>query len=200
MDLKEKVKIINEMRSKNYLSISPRCIQNASALVNNYESLDLYEKMDENSKKFADEEIVDLITSANNNANGKSLTEASFYLVFCGDFNDIKDNIAPKDFILENKNNIVAVYQYVTSSYKRNFFVGFNQSETIYNYGYIYLNLGKVIDMLSENKIKVEIDDSVNRYAPLSYDDDRATKFIFSYSLEKEEEKGYQISKKKEKK
>ena len=51
MTLDEKVKIIEEGKEKDYLFISPRIIKPGAKLVENYETLNLYEKMAENTKK-----------------------------------------------------------------------------------------------------------------------------------------------------
>ena len=45
MTLDEKVKIIEEGKEKDYLFISPRIIKPGAKLVENYETLNLYEKM-----------------------------------------------------------------------------------------------------------------------------------------------------------
>ena len=53
MTLEEKAKFIEESKEKNYLFISPRIIKGGATLVDSYEALELYESMDENTKKFA---------------------------------------------------------------------------------------------------------------------------------------------------
>lgn len=51
MTLEEKAKFIEESKEKNYLFISPRIIKGGATLVGSYETLELYESMDENTKK-----------------------------------------------------------------------------------------------------------------------------------------------------
>lgn len=104
---------------------------------------------------------------------------------------------SPIDFIMKNKERIVAVYRYVKSTEQREFFVGFAQSETIYNYGYLYLSLTKLLEEFEKNDVKYEIDTTVDRFAPAMYRDDTATRFVISYSPEKEieSEKGHQLNK-----
>ena len=62
MTLEEKAKFIEESKEKNYLFISPKIIKGGATLVGSYEALELYENMDENTKKFAEKEIVNLIS------------------------------------------------------------------------------------------------------------------------------------------
>lgn len=158
MTLEEKAKFIEEIKEKNYLFISPRIIQGGATLVGSYEALELYESMDENTKKFAEKEIVNLISSANY-SNEEASNYLNFNLVFCGDSDDLPDDMgSPIDFIMKNKERIVAVYRYVKSTEERDFFVGFAQSETIDNYGYLYLSLAKLLEEFEKNNVKYEID------------------------------------------
>ena len=199
MTLEEKAKFIKESKEKNYLFISPRIIQGGATLVGSYEALELYESMDENTKKFAEKEIVNLISSAN--YNDKEAKEyLNFNLIFCGDFDDLPNDMGSTiDFIMKNKERIVAVYRYVKSTEQRAFFVGFAQSETIYNYGYLYLSLAKLLEEFENNNVRYEIDTNVDRFTSSVYRDDTATKFVISYSSKKEieSEKGHQLKKTK---
>lgn len=194
MTLEEKAKFIEKSKEKNYLFISPRIIRGGATLVGSYETLELYESMDENTKKFAEKEIVNLISSANYNAKDY----LNFNLIFCGDFDDLPNDMgSPIDFIMKNKERIVAVYRYVKSTEQREFFVGFAQSETIYNYGYLYLSLAKLLEEFEKNNVKYEIDTTQDRFTPALYRDDAATRFAISYSPKKEieSEKGHQLKK-----
>ncbi len=197
MTLEEKAKFIEESKDKNYLFISPRIIQGGATLVGSYEALKLYESMDENTKKFAEKEIVNLISNANYN-NEEAKDYLNFNLVFCGDFDDLPNDMGSLiDFIMKNKEKIVAVYRYVKSTEQREFFVGFAQSETIYNYGYLYLSLAKLLEEFEKNNVKYEIDPTEDRFTPALYRDDTATRFVISYSPKKEieSEKGHQLKK-----
>lgn len=197
MTLEEKAKFIEESKEKNYLFISPRTIQGGATLVGSYEALELYESMDENTKKFTEKEIVNLISNAN--YNDKEVNKyLKFNLIFCGDFDDLPNDMgSPIDFIMNNKERIVAVYRYVKSTEQREFFVGFAQSETIYNYSYLYLSLAKLLEQFEKNNVKCEIDTTVDKFAPAMYRDDTATNFVISYSPKKEieSEKGQQLKK-----
>ena len=186
MTLEEKAKFIEESKEKNYLFISPKIIKGGATLVGSYEALELYENMDENTKKFAEKEIVNLISNANYN-NKEEKNYLNFNLVFCGDFDDLPNDVgSPIDFIMKNKERIVAVYRYVKSTEERDFFIGFSQSETIYNYGYLYLSLAKLLE-----------DTTQDRFTPALYRDEAATRFAISYSPKKEieSEKGHQLKK-----
>lgn len=197
MTLEEKAKFIKESKEKNYLFISPRIIQGGATLVGSYEALELYESMDDNTAKFAEKEIVNLISNANHN-NEEAKNYLNFNLVFCGDFDDLPNDMgSPTDFIMKNKERIVAVYRYVKNTEQREFFVGFAQSETIYNYGYLYLSLAKLLEEFEKNNVKYEIDTTEDRFTPALYRDDTATRFAISYSPKKEieSEKGHQLKK-----
>ena len=175
MTLEEKAKFIEESKEKNYLFISPKIIKGGATLVGSYEALELYENMDENTKKFAEKEIVNLISNANYN-NKEEKKYLNFNLVFCGDFDDLPNNMgSPIDFIMKNKERIVAVYRYVKSTEERDFFIGFSQSETIYNYGYLYLSLAKLLEEFEKNNVKYEIDTTQDRFTPALYRDEAAT-------------------------
>ncbi len=197
MALEEKIKFIEESKEKNYLYISPRIIKGGATLVSSYETLELYRNMDDNTSNFAKKEIVNLISKANYN-NDEAKSYLDFNLIFCGDFNDLPNDInSPIDFIMNNKEKIVAVYKYVKDTEEREFFIGFKQTETIYKYGYLYLNLAKLLEEFAKNNIKYEIDTKTDKYTPSLYRDDTSTKFVISYSLENklDSEKGHQLKK-----
>lgn len=199
MTLEEKAKFIEESRKKNYLFVSPRIIQGGAILVGSYEALELYERMDENTAKFAEKVIVNLISNANYN-NEEAKNYLYFNLVFCGDFDDLPNDMgSPIDFIMKNKERIVAVYRYSKNNEIREFFVGFTQSETIHNYGYLYLHLARLLEEFEKNNVKYEVDVIEDRSTPAIYRDDTYTKFVVSYSPKKEieSEKGHQLKKAK---
>ena len=199
MTLEEKAKFIEESKKKNYLFVSPRIIRGGAKLVDSYEALELYQNMAENTKKFAEKEIVNLISSANS-SDKETNKYLKFSLVFCGDFDDLPNNIgSPIDFIMNNKDKIIAVYRYVKSTEEREFFEGFAQSETIYNYGYLYLSLARLLEEFEENNVKCEVDTAVDRFGPAMYSDDASTNFVISYSPKKLplDEKGTQFKKTK---
>ena len=195
MNLEEKKEFIKVSKEKNYLYISPRIIKGGATLVDNYETLELYENMDDNTSKFAEKEIVNLISNANDN-NKEVKNYLDFNLIFCGDFNDLPNDMGNAiDFIMNNKERIVAVYRYIKDIEQRNFFVGFPQTENNYKYGYLYLNLAKLLEEFDKNNIKYEIDTTVDRYTPSLYRDDASTKFVISYNLEKDNKKRHQLKK-----
>lgn len=197
MTLEEKLKFIEENKKKKYLYVSPRCIQGGATLVGSYEALELYNDMAENTKKFLEKEIANLISNAN--YNNKEVEESlNFSLIFCGDFDDLPNNIgSPIDFIIKNKKRIVAIYRYVNSTERREVFVGFSQSKTLYNYGYLYLNLETLLEEFEKNNIKYKIDSTEDRFIPAMYRDEKITNFVISYNQKKEieNEEGHQLKK-----
>lgn len=200
MTIAEKTKIIEESKEKNYLYISPRIIKGGATLISSYETLELYESMNDNTKKIAEKETVNLISKADcENQEAKSYLD--FNLVFCGDFDDLPKNMgSPTDFIMNNRDRIVAVYKYVTGTETRNFFVGFNQTETINKYGYLYLDLDKLLKVFENNNVNFEIQTNVDRYTPSINRDDSSTRFIISYTPKKEMESDKEFQLKKIKK
>lgn len=186
MTLEEKTKFIEENKEKNYLLISPRMIRGGATLVKDYKTLELYESMDDNTSKFAEKEIINLISDANYK-NEEAKSYLNFNLIFCGGFNDLPNDMGnTTDFIINNKKRIVAVYRYVKGTEEREFFVGFAQTETIYKYGYLYLSLEKLLEEFDKYNIEYKIDTTVDRYTPSLYGDNTSTKFVISYSPKKE--------------
>ena len=76
-------------------------------------------------------------------------------------------------------------------------FVGFSQSKTLYNYGYLYLNLETLLDEFEKNNIKYKIDSTEDRFIPAMYRDEKITNFVISYNPKKEieNEEGHQLKK-----
>lgn len=183
MTLEEKEKFIEESKEKNYLLISPKFIEGGATLVGSYKDLELYENMEYNTIKFAEKEIGNLISSANYN-NEEVTSYLNFDLIFCGDFDDLPNDIdSLADFIMKNKERFVAVYRYVKSTKQRELFIGFAQSETVYNYGYLYLSLTKLLEEFEKNNVKYDIiDTSEDRFTPALYRNGTSTGFVISYS------------------
>lgn len=187
MTIEEKIHFIKEQKEKNYLQICPNMIQGGVTLVNNFETLELYENMDMNTMKFAEEQIVNLISNAKDNGEIKKYLDLSF--VFCGNFDELQKNEKiSKNLLIDCSEKIVAVYRYVKSTERRSFFIGFEQHETINNYGYLYLNFKLLLDELKKNNIKYNIDIDTEMYNPYSYGEKRF-KFVMIYSKEKDIEK-----------
>ena len=181
MTIKEKVNKINEYKNKNYLFVSPRIVISDAKIVYDYESLELFENMEENTIKFAEREIVNLMTNAEN--ENKSL---KLNLIFDGDFDELPSiHNSILNFILNNKERFIAVYQYIKEIQEKEFFLGFNQVERINKYDYIYLDYAKLFKIFEENNINYNIDLSINEYT----DKDQATKFNLSYCPIKEKVK-----------
>ncbi len=186
MTLDERKRRIMELRNKFNIYISPRMIQRGTSLVHDSDSLTLFEKMDENTRQFAEKTILDLYSASRGNENeAQSLLKVS--LVFDGDFSEFMDKIGPiEDFIINNKEKFIAVYKYVKSTEEITDYIGFFHTETIYNYGSIYLNFAKLLDFFDENDITYRIDLSIDRYTPSASRDDTITNFVLKYNPKKE--------------
>lgn len=162
-------------KGKNFLFISPKIIRGGARLIDSDKDEELYENMNDNTLKFAEEVIYQLITDANN--KDESNRYFNFNLIFCGDFNDLDSDIEnPIELIMHHKDKIVAVYKFVNSTEERKFFIGVMQTETIYKYGYLYFSLAKLLEIFDKNGIACEID-----FNALSKDD-TSTRFLIRYS------------------
>ncbi len=193
MTLEEKAKFIIEREKNNYMFISPRFIQGGATLVNSYRTLQMYESMDENTKKFAKEEIFNLILRANY-SNKTEKNYLDFDLIYCGDSDDLLHNRDNNiDFIMNNRDSIVAVYRYVKSAYQS--FIDLVKSDTIYSYDYLYLSLATLLKAFEENNVKYEIGTIYDRFVPDC--EDHSTRFVISYNPKKEieSERGHQLKK-----
>lgn len=193
MTLEEKAKFIIERQKNNYMFISPRFIQGGATLVNSYKTLQLYEHMDENTEKFAEEEIFNLILKANY-SNETEKNYLDFDLIYCGDSDDLLHNRDNNiDFIMNNRDSIVAVYRYAKSADRS--FIDLVKSDTIYSYDYLYLSLTKLLDEFEQNNVKYEIGTIYDRFVPDC--EDHSTRFVISYcpTKEIESERGNQFKK-----
>jgi hypothetical protein len=174
--------MISEAQEKKYLVVSPKMMRGGATLIHSNESLALYEAMDENTTKFAEDQIVNIIAAAN--SEGEEVTKAlRFTIIFEGGFEDLPDGNGMNfvDFIKENADKMVAVYRYVKGERTEHYFVGIEQTETFYDYGYIYLRLGKLLKMFDENNVSYTLDIYGERYVPSLYADDSSTAVNISY-------------------
>ena len=172
MTLLEKINFIEQNKDKKYLYISPRVIQDGARLVKDSKTFNLYDTMDENTKKFIEDEIIDLVTG-DSPKEEEPKKYLNFNLVFCGTYDDLPHNIGNYiDFIMENKEKIIAIYKA-------------KQSESIITKAeetseYIYLNFAKIIEELDKNNLSYGIDISINNYGPGVYNYSTNTKFVIS--------------------
>ena len=178
MTLEEKVNIIKENKNKKYLYISPRIINGGANLINNYDTLELYQNMDENTSKFAEKAMVDLMSQTDDDMVKDYL---NLNLVFCGDFNDLPEgSINFNNFMLNNIDKIVAIYNCLPDLNQKN-----NLAET----KKIYLSLAKLLEIFKENNIEWKIDESINKSGPYIIHNNPTTKFSISYYSKKEKVK-----------
>lgn len=176
MTIQEKAKLITEYKNKNALHISPKELRGGATLVYNYDSLELYENIKQNTEEYTKRIISNFISKAE---KGKSESSIVLYLIFDGDFDELPDKLSPfSDFVESSKDKIIAIHQYVKSIEEKEFFVGFPQVQTIYNYGYLYLSFGQILEAFKENNINYEFKTPVNS----SYSfDARATEIVLTY-------------------
>lgn len=181
MTLEEKISFIEENKNKKYLYVSPRIIQGGANLVRDYETLELYENMDENTMKFAEREIVNLVSGANNSQEANK--DLEFNLVFCGGFDDLPNPLGNHiDFIKNNKEKMVAVYRYLKGAQVGAYFRGIPQ--TIYNYDYVYLNFQLLLEEFKKNNIECSIDLNINNVSHLY--NDATTRLMIQYNPNKD--------------
>ena len=182
MTIEEKIKLLEERKKENRLFFSPRMISGGAHIVYDYDSLELYENMDEATNTFAEKEIVNLISKAKER-NQEAHKILKLNLIFDGDFDDLPEDLSnPIEYILNNKDKFIAVYKYIKDVEEREFFLGFNRVEKTNKYGYIYLNYSKLFSIFEQNNINYEIDLNVNNYNS----GDQETNFILSYNPLKE--------------
>ncbi len=197
MTIQEKIKFINECKEKKYLCLSPTMIDSNALLISGFDSLNLYEKMEENTNSFAEREIVDLISNAErDNEEKKKYIDLS--LIFEGEFKDLPEGVDnPIEIIMSLKDKLYAIYRYVTDTEEVEFYCGWDRSETVYHYGYLILSLPQLLEEFEKNGIKYNINVDVNRSLPPMCRDDRYTKFEISYCPKRDlnDEKGPQLKK-----
>lgn len=187
MTIKEELKILEENKKKRYLFISPTIIQDCGPLVNNSETLELYINMDRNTENFAKFEIINLINSADQTGK-ETKNYYSFQLAFCGDYDDLPNDIGNLDeFIINNKERFIAIYKYEHSSMRL----------TVSSSDYVYLHLTKLLETFEMYNVKYEIDTACDEYVPSRFRNDRVTTFMISYCPENENknENGHQLKK-----
>ena len=177
MNLDEKFRIIDKDKNNCYLFISPICIQAGARLISDYKSLELYEEMDNNTLRFVEKEISDIVS---NDAEERKI---GFNLIFCGDFDELPDNLFNIDDFIMGSSKIVAVYKYIIGRKKRNFYMRGFQFDNEYEYGYMYLNFAKLLDFFRDRGIMVSIDKAEDRN--MFFVDDTVTRFILNYNVKR---------------
>lgn len=185
MTYKEQIEMlakkIKEFEGKYYISVSPRMMQGNGGLIRDYESLALYEAREENTEKFVEKQATDLITKSYRN-NGEAEDIITLGLVYEDGWDDFPDDDLPfEEFIMKYKDKFLAVYRYVKSTEERSYFIGFLHRETVNNYGEIYLDFGKLLELLKENDISCTLYTPEDTYISSHYRDDFAIKFTLSY-------------------
>lgn len=175
---------IQQVQGQSYLWLSPKGIRGGISLVDSYEKLLLYEKMDENTATFAEK-------------MARSLSDKEkrldFGLVFRGTFKDVMGNAFTTDFLKKNSERIIAVYQYVSGVKREDVFVGYSRPEITCNYECLYLNFKTLLEVFERNNITLELDSTRDQ----AFLDEESTRFIIRRNLQKDfdGEKGQQFVK-----
>lgn len=154
--------------------------------------------MKKNTRLFAEREIANLITKTKDNESEEKKI-LRFNLVFCGGFDNLPSELGnPVEFIMNNKERIIAIYKYVQSREERKYFIGFEQTEMINHYGFVFIKLDQLLELLAEHDIEYKVDETIDRYTPSYCRDDSETKIIISYNPKKEiKEEGPKLAKTK---
>lgn len=163
------------------LYISPNGIKGGANLSKNYTTNVLLENMDENTQKFANLVVSNLVSLFKNNPE-HAIDYLDFNLVFNGNFDDISNNISFEDFIKSNSDRIIAIFKSVKSSDKKSFIVDFVQSETDYKYDYVLLKLSKLFEIFNNYGIEYKVDENSRVQQHGIYNDDNSTRIIVSYA------------------
>ena len=166
------------------LYISPKGIKWGANLSLNYSSNLLLESMDENTQKFANLVITNLVSLFENNPE-HAIDYLDFNLVFCGSVEEIQNNITFEEFIKNNSDKIIAIFKSVKSSDTKSFIVDFVQTETDYKYDYIYLKLSKLFEVFNSYGIEYKVDTTPRVQQQGIYNDEASTRIIVSYTPQK---------------
>lgn len=186
MNIEEKIKLMKDNKEKNYCFLSPFFIQKEATIGDTKDTIDLYINMEDNTKKFADNIITDFIIDAAELGIGKD-SSINLKLAYAGDWNDYPDNISEfPDFIIKNKDKIVAIYKYVNSVRTEDYFFLYPRTYSSNNYAYLYFNLGTLLTLFDQNNIDYEIATTIDRSIPSLQRNDEYTQFILHYNPLKE--------------
>mgnify|MGYP005768435471 CR=1 FL=1 len=201
MTFEEKLKRIKRSDEETYLLISPRVIEPAGSLVDNDETLELYSHIEDNTKEFAAQIMNKLVNNANFYEREDNTT-IDLGLIFCGDFNNIFDYLnSPGDFIINNKEKIIAIYAYPILDRESDYLDEYYLEEEIQGFGYIYISLEELLSILDKNNFKYMIDVDAKRDLDKIGNNKLLTSFVISYTPDKkiEKENGLKLTRKREK-
>ena len=191
MTYKEQIEMIakriKEFEDKYYISVSPKGFQGNGGLIRNYGDLALYEARGENTEKFVEKLVTDIMLKSYRNY-GEAEDIITLGLVFEDGWDDLpkRGDLSFEDYIMKYKDKFIAVYKYVESTEERSYFVGFTHTETIYNYCYIYLDFAKLLELLKENDISCTLYTPEDTYISSRYREHFAIEFTLSYGKKKD--------------
>ena len=134
----------------------------------------LLKDMKENTEKFICNEV-----SPNNSFVLK--------LIFRGSLSELPENLSEfPEFVMNNKEKIIALYKYVTGSNRRWKFYGYPYEETDVEYNYIYVDFATIINVFELNGYTCEITEPIKSSQSI-YNDALETRFVVSKKLVEEE-------------
>lgn len=189
MTFEEKLKKVKTRDDNTSLMISPRMIKRGDGPVKDDETLALYSHMDDNTKEFAEQVITKLVSIANYFERDSQIP-IQFGLLLYDNYNSLAGYFQnPEDFIFDNKNKIIAIYAYPVLVNGNGYLDDYYYEEDIQGFAYIYLNFEQLLSIFDKSGIKYSIDLSIDHDIDYFNNDDLMTKFIFSYTPEKKEEK-----------
>ena len=189
MTFEKKLKRIKRNDEKNYLLISPSVIEPIGSLVKSDEVLELYSHIEDNTKEFVREIMTELVNNAKYYGREDKIT-VNLGLIFDGNFKSIFDYFnSPEDFIINNKEQIIAIYAYPILDRENTYLEDYYLEEEIQGYGYIYISLEELLSTLDKNNFKYMIDVDANHNWNTTCDDKLLTSFVISYTPEKKVEK-----------
>lgn len=201
MTFEEKLKRIKRSDEKNYLLISPSVIEPVKSLVDSDETLELYSHIEDNTKELAEEIMTKLVNKAKYYGREDKIT-VNLGLIFDGNFKSIFDYFnSPEDFIINNKEQIIAIYAYPILNRENTYLEDYYLEEEIQGFGYIYISLEELLSTLDKNNFKYMIDVDANHNWNTTGDDKLLTSFVISYTPEKKikKENGPKLMRKKDK-
>lgn len=189
MTFEEKLKRIKRSDEKNYLLISPSVIEPAGSLVDSDETLELYSHIEDNTKEFVREIMTELVNNAKYYGREDKIS-VNLGLIFGGNFKNIFDYLnSPEDFIISNKEQIIAIYAYPILDRENTYLEDYFLEEEIQGFGYIYISLEVLLNTLDKNNFKYMVDVDANHNWNTTGDDKLLTSFVISYTPEKKVEK-----------
>lgn len=178
---------LENMEGKSSFIISPRLIQKVS-IFDEQNSLELLEKMEENTTKFA-KKLISKLISTTTFGDEEVKKYLDFHLILCDDYENLPKGIDdPIKYIMDNKEKVIAIFEYIKSSEQIKFFTDYMLANTkqINNYAKVYLDFEKLLKILEIGDITFNVYNPEDRYGLLDRKDEAVTNFVVSYNPKKD--------------